>query len=505
MASRDGAVILVISTVFLVTTLSLTLASPKRINELQPRQQAIQDCTTNLARDLYGLGVRLGVYFQWFSAYVSNNFIVDEINGGLDANAIFLFALLISIVRSTRTEDMALMDGLIMLLLCAGTMWSVLSLWGYRTCVYRKEGPDAIRRFGGFGTHLRLLEGAGVSWYAIWYWTVGVKGLPQGLPEFGDMTGQNCDKKEVVLFGQHISGIASNAALAVSGVSLAYSALITLAAPIAAITRAKKMWHFFRNKQYASSSRLRYATGLNHRQLIIVSRVFCVFNLCWIFFAMLTIEIALNENAAIGVLGAEKASYNGQILQPAQLLPMLIGAFSFARILFIAYELWRNPQGDITPSLGRQASKRYTRAKRDPATGLNIFKMFSQAAADTAEEEETGESHRKWNDDAHNDSYYDLASRLNIWQRILVTWMPWVSLFWFWPWSKDIDSPNSQAEDTMRLQPRNEPMSLQTPHRTRFIAFEDEVERESIETGYHRPSHVSAAEDDEPQKPNAMI
>ena len=56
---------------------------------------------------------------------------------------------------------------------------------------------------------------------------------------------------------------------------------------------------------------------------------------------MLLIELVLNENYALAVLGGNAS--NGQLDKPAQLLPMLIGAFSFVRILFIAYELWRNP------------------------------------------------------------------------------------------------------------------------------------------------------------------
>lgn len=266
MASQDGLVILILAAIFCLITIPTVLGVPdiQLHGRLLPRNTH-DDCTTQLARDLYGLGVRLGVYLQWFSGWISNNFLVDEIAGGLDANAIFLFALLISMVSSTKSDAMTLMDGMIMMLLCGGTVWSVLSLWGYRTCVYRKEGHNAIRRFGGFGTHLRVLLAGGVSWYAIWFWVVGVKGLPRGLDQFGEVP-PTCNKTEVTAFGTTLTGIASTFAFSTTIVSVAYSALVTLAAPIAALTRAKKMWKFLRAKQYASTTRLRFATGASQRQ-----------------------------------------------------------------------------------------------------------------------------------------------------------------------------------------------------------------------------------------------
>lgn len=485
-SSRDGLVIFVLAGLFSFFVSKTVLNSAYTDNVLFKRQVSQSDCTTKLAGDLYGLGVRLGIYFQWFFGWVSNNFVIDEINGGLDANAIFMFAILIAMVNSTRTDDMTLMDGLIMLLLCAGTMWSVLSLWGYRTCVYRKEGLDGMRRFGGFGTHLRLLLGAGVSWYAIWYWLVGVKGLPRGLAQFGQVD-DSCKKADVTIFGHSIDGIASRAALGVSSVALFYSIVVTLAAPIAGVTRLMKMISFLRNKNYGSTTRLRFATGANEKQLTIMSWVFCAFNLFWILFAMLLIELALNENHAHNVIGAN--AQNGQILAPAQLLPMLIGAFSFVRVLFVAYEVWRAPEGDITPSLGRQQSRRY--AKTKVTKGLNIFKLFSSSMAEAEHNEDREAAHDSsgdWKDD-HDDAHLNLHLRLNTFWRIVITLLPWVSLLWFWPWRKDIGRPLPPGDDTvpMNVQTRHpEPLELNTPHRTRFATFEDEHEEEEQDISYKR-------------------
>lgn len=219
------------------------------------------------------------------------------------------------------------------------------------------------------------------------------------------------------------------------------------------------------------------------------------------------VEFMLNENNADGVLGANPGSQNGQILQPAQLLPMLIGAFSFARVLYIAYELWRSPGGDIDPSLGRNASQRYTQAKRGSTQGMNIFKLFAQGDADVEQEEETPQPPAKPWDDRHDDGYYDLHVRLNVLQRILVTALPWFSLFWFWPWSKDVDRPTSVGEDTLHLRPRTEPVSLQTPHRTRFAEWSEDTEgqRGSTDTAYQRPLSLSTMDRFEIQKPTGIV
>ncbi|KAJ9654128.1 hypothetical protein H2198_006808 [Neophaeococcomyces mojaviensis] len=516
MTRKDGALVLASAAIFFAVAIRAvfnTTPLPQQ-SILRTRQNVQVDCTTSLARDLYGLGVRLGIYFQWFSGWVANNFIVDEIAGALDANAIFLFALLISIINSTKVEDLTQIDGIVILLLCSGTIWSVLSLWGYRTGVYRKEGLDGIRRFGGFGTHLRLLLIATVGSYGLWYWIVGIKGLPAGLDPYGEVP-DSCPKEYITIFGVPVGGRAAPFGTTISIAALTYSGIMTLAAPLAGLTRVMKMVSFFRAKQYASNTRLRYATGATEKQLLLAYRIFRIFNFLWIMFIMVIVEITLNENYQIGVLGANQQSNDGQILQPAQLLPMLIGTFSFARILWISFELWRSPDGDITPSLGRHASRRNAKPKRDSTAGFNIFGLFSQRVEETIAEEEEGlhqathkNAHQNdiW-DDKHEDPYLSLHKRLNVFQRIVVTWLPWLSLLYFWPWSKDLQSkPVSQHEDALHLEPRTEPVSLRTPRRTRFAdELEDDVEGDSPDTSYRRPSQVSFPEPYDPHKPREVI
>lgn len=219
-------------------------------------------------------------------------------------------------------------------------------------------------------------------------------------------------------------------------------------------------------------------TNRIHR-LAIASWIFSVINICTIVFLMLVIEITLNENYARGVIGANQATNNGNILTPGQLLPMLIGAFSIKRIVYTALELWRSPNGDITPSLGRSRSRRYSKIHRDSVKGLSVFQLFSSDVngAEAGEEIHSG-SH---------DPITNLHQRLNWWRRIMVTWLPWLpwlSLLYFWPWTKIVGHPVPQQEDEIQLTPHTDNTSPNASCRTKFVEYDDGDESQSMDAAY---------------------
>jgi hypothetical protein len=153
------------------TTLEATL-SP-----LLPRQEPRIHCQTARAPDYYGLGVRLGIYFAWLQAYIANLFLPSEIAGALDTNVIFLFTLLVAMIKCSSVNMLEQIDGLILMHLSGGTIFGILSIWGYRTSLYTLEGPKAIKHFGGFGTHFRLLVTLAISIFGLWFWMFGVSRL----------------------------------------------------------------------------------------------------------------------------------------------------------------------------------------------------------------------------------------------------------------------------------------------------------------------------------------
>jgi len=83
-------------------------------------------------------------------------------------------------------------DGLILMHLSGGFIFGIFSPWGYRTRRYVDNGPKAIRFFGGFGTHARLIVSLAVSVYDLWYWMFAVIGglFAMGSPEEGKTLGR---------------------------------------------------------------------------------------------------------------------------------------------------------------------------------------------------------------------------------------------------------------------------------------------------------------------------
>ncbi|KAI9868845.1 MAG: hypothetical protein M1813_004696 [Trichoglossum hirsutum] len=92
--------------------------------------------------DLYGLGIRLGVYLQWISSQAANCLLPDEMPNALDTNSIFLFAVFIALAKATLNHKLHAAEVFVMLQICFGYLFSVLSLSGLRVTIL--SNPDAL-------------------------------------------------------------------------------------------------------------------------------------------------------------------------------------------------------------------------------------------------------------------------------------------------------------------------------------------------------------------------
>ena len=162
-----------------------------------------QGCPITGNVDFYGSGVRIGICTVilltveslpptdisgpdtvWLSSWLANNFLPEEIIGTLETNSIFLLALFATVFSfSIQSDAIRVIDVIVIHQLCVGFLFSVISLWGYRTMYYKTEGPGGRRHFGGISTHLRLLLMTMVTAYGVWFWIDGVAG---GLPEIDE-------------------------------------------------------------------------------------------------------------------------------------------------------------------------------------------------------------------------------------------------------------------------------------------------------------------------------
>ena len=129
--------------------------------------------------DLYGFGVRFGVYGVWAASWITNNYVIEEYDGALDSNSIFLLAIGIAVALNSAYARIRLIDGLILVQLGFGFISTVMTVWGYRTAVYHQEGAQGALRFGGLGTHIRLWLLSGITGFNAYFWSDGIfSGFP---------------------------------------------------------------------------------------------------------------------------------------------------------------------------------------------------------------------------------------------------------------------------------------------------------------------------------------
>ena len=90
--------------------------------------------------DLYGLGIRIGIYLQWISSLLTSLLLPTGTSDYLDTNSIFLFAVFIATATATqRNGGLHPAEAFIMLQLCFGFLLSVLSVSGFRLTLLRDK------------------------------------------------------------------------------------------------------------------------------------------------------------------------------------------------------------------------------------------------------------------------------------------------------------------------------------------------------------------------------
>jgi hypothetical protein len=134
-------------------------------------------------------------------------------------------------------------------------------------------------------------------------------------------------------------------------------------------------------------------------------------NLIWLIFSALLVEFSLNFNHLNAVLGGPN---DNELHLPAQLLPLLVGAFGFLRICWLTFEEWRSP-GDRDPSVSQSSNE--PRESRTMHLGLGLLAFSPAMSRDARAEAE--------HEDDELDEFEKKRSRA---VRYLVSWLPWLSL-----------------------------------------------------------------------------
>jgi hypothetical protein len=134
--------------------------------------QISQQCAFAGNSDFYGLGIRIGIYLQWVTSLLANRYLREAIDGSLETNTIFLLAVFVAMVVATAQGTIRSAEVVVILHLCFGFLFSILSIWGHRT--RSTKGPV---RFPLLGSFFRLCLATAISAYAIWFWFRGVQPL----------------------------------------------------------------------------------------------------------------------------------------------------------------------------------------------------------------------------------------------------------------------------------------------------------------------------------------
>jgi hypothetical protein len=82
--------------------------------------------------DLYGLGIRCGVYLQWVSTWLSISFEPQSAQETHSVNSIFVLAILIAVVQAASSSSLRPIEAIIMLQICYGYLFTVMSIFGLR-------------------------------------------------------------------------------------------------------------------------------------------------------------------------------------------------------------------------------------------------------------------------------------------------------------------------------------------------------------------------------------
>lgn len=162
--------------VFMSIILSITCApisSPVAVTPIPATTSvpSVEECGFDGNPDFYGLGIRTGIYLQWATSLVANHFLNEEsVKSYLETNTVFLLAVFVALAVATVDKTLRSAEVVVLLQLSFGFLFSILSIWGYRTRSTFK-GPI---RFPLMGSFFRLSLTAAICAYSIWFWFTGL-------------------------------------------------------------------------------------------------------------------------------------------------------------------------------------------------------------------------------------------------------------------------------------------------------------------------------------------
>jgi hypothetical protein len=157
-------------------------SSEAQLTSFGNREEEPISCSFVGNPDLYGLGIRLGVYFQLFATLFANAFLDEAVGDALDTNFIFLFTLFVALVRATVLNGINSIEAFAMLVQIYAFLASVVNVSGEKAAMWGMVSKDQKNRHAQFEISFldqisRRCLGLAISGYAIWFWLHGRQSL----------------------------------------------------------------------------------------------------------------------------------------------------------------------------------------------------------------------------------------------------------------------------------------------------------------------------------------
>ncbi|OTA63764.1 hypothetical protein K449DRAFT_433087 [Hypoxylon sp. EC38] len=133
------------------------------------------DCSVEGNSDMYGLGIRLGFYLNWYAGILANFIAAEEIESVQYAMLSFITATFVAVVVQTAHNTVTVLDTYITLLLCFGYNFFLIPIYIWRLLTGFNKGVDPTRwsrvHHGSLFHAYNLVLTMSVAIFQLWFWT----------------------------------------------------------------------------------------------------------------------------------------------------------------------------------------------------------------------------------------------------------------------------------------------------------------------------------------------
>ncbi|KAI0840874.1 hypothetical protein F5Y06DRAFT_232222 [Hypoxylon sp. FL0890] len=283
------------------------------------------DCSVEGNTDMYGLGIRLGFYLNWYGGILAHFVAVKEIKAIQYAIFCFVAATFVAVVVQTARGALTVLDIYITLLLCFGYYFFLIPtfLWRLATCFQARLDPTRWPRVhpGPLFYAAHGILTIAVAIFQLWFWTSEIL-RSNHCPYYG------------FLFER---AILSSVTLRI--VNIALQSIIILIATLSMVMLLKSLLSDQPDKQSIegflreiierqTGRHMWEDTPLSNRQKTNLQTIYSAILLVVASFVTAATELTITWNGVTGVNDLDTAG---------QLIPFLVGVGVIGRVLFIPF------------------------------------------------------------------------------------------------------------------------------------------------------------------------